>query len=101
MSPFPAQTRVKVRITREKRSFESQATVVYSVAGMGMGLQFAPTDPQQLLSLRKWLDEVRGEAITETHAGEEKNSPDGAVGCESVLNELAASSCGKASWLNA
>src|SRR5260370_7980813 len=51
MSPFPTQTRVRIRITREQRSFESQATVVYSVAGLGVGLQFEAIDAKQLLGL--------------------------------------------------
>jgi PilZ domain len=88
LNPFPAQTRVKVRITREKRSFESQATVVYSVAGMGMGLQFEATDPQQLVSLRKWVGELSGKAIAETETEEKKDSPCSAAVRESVLNEL-------------
>jgi hypothetical protein len=85
---FPAQTRVKVRITRDKRSFESPAIVVYSVTGLGMGLRFESTDPQQLLTLRKWLDELGGEAIAEIPIEKEKNSPRDAAGYESVLNEL-------------
>ena len=85
---FPSQTRVKVRITRNNRSFESQAIVVYSVTGMGMGLQFESPDPQQLLTLKKWLGEMSGQAIAETQIEKEKNSPGSATGCESVLNEL-------------
>ena len=88
MSPFAAQTRVKVRITREKRSFESQATVVYSVAGMGMGLHFEAPDAQQLVSLKKWLGELSGQGGVETGIDEREDSPHPAAGRESVLNEL-------------
>jgi PilZ domain len=88
MSPFPAQTRVKVRITREKRSFESQARVVYSVAGMGMGLLFEAPNVQQLASLNKWLGELSGQAVAETGIEEKEDSHDPAAGRESVLSEL-------------
>ncbi len=37
-SPFPMKTGVKLRITKEKISFEAEATVVYSKIGMGMGM---------------------------------------------------------------
>jgi PilZ domain len=88
MSPFPAQTRVRVRITRAQRSFESQATVVYSVAGMGMGLRFESTEPQQLVSLRKWVSELSGESSTETAPEEKEKSAGGVPARDAVLNEL-------------
>jgi PilZ domain len=88
MSPFPAETRVRVRITRAQRSFESQATVVYSVAGMGMGLRFEATEPQQLVSLRKWVSELSGESSTEAATEEKENSAGGVPARDAVLNEL-------------
>lgn len=88
MSPFPAETRVRVRITRAQRSFESQATVVYSVAGMGMGLRFEATEPQQLVSLRKWVSELSGESTTETATEEKENSAGALPARDAVLNEL-------------
>jgi len=39
------------RVTRGKRWFESRATVVYSVIGMGMGLRFEATNLSQLMVL--------------------------------------------------
>lgn len=88
MSPFPVQTRVRVRITRAQRSFESQATVVYSVAGMGMGLRFDATEAQQLVSLRKWLSELSGETTTETPIEERAHTRGGLALRDSVLTEL-------------
>lgn len=61
MSPLPAGTALKVRISKENRSFESEAKVVYAVAGMGMGLRFGSIAPQQLPVLERWLGELRGE----------------------------------------
>jgi PilZ domain len=86
--PFPAQTRVRVRITRAQRSFESQATVVYAVAGMGMGLQFDGPNAQQRLNLRNWVRELSGEAIAETSTEERAHSNGGAAAHDAVLKEL-------------
>ncbi len=72
MSPLPAGTVVKVRISKENRSFESQATVAYAVAGMGMGLRFESTDPQQVANLRRWLGELRGEFPMDKEAENEE-----------------------------
>ena len=88
ISPFPAQTSVRVRITRAKRSFESQATVVYSVAGMGMGLRFEAPESQHLVSLRKWVSELSGETNTETATDETGHSGSGTAARDQVLNEL-------------
>lgn len=88
MSPFPAQTRVRVRITREQRSFESQATVVYSVAGMGMGLRFEATEAQQLVSLKKWVSELSGESPAAVPNEQKMYSGGGASARDAVLNEL-------------
>lgn len=88
MSPFPAQTSVKVRITRAQRSFESKATVVYSVAGMGMGLRFEAPEAQQLLSLRKWVGELSGEATTETPIERREQPRGGVAATDRVLNDL-------------
>jgi PilZ domain len=88
MSPFPAKTHVRMRITREKRSFESQATVVYSVAGMGMGLRFDASDPKQFATLKKWLGELSGELPVESQI-DEKNAATATLACStSVLSEL-------------
>ncbi len=88
MSPFPTQTRVRIRITREQRSFESQATVVYSVAGLGMGLQFEAIDAKQLLSLRKWIRELSGETSAEPATEPKWDSPARVTAENSVLNDL-------------
>ena len=88
MNPLPAETRVRIRITREQRSFESRATVVYSVAGMGMGLQFEATDAQQLVSLRKWISELSGEATEQTATEQKGDSPARVAAENSVLNDL-------------
>lgn len=88
MNPFPAETRVKMRMTKDQQSFEGQATVVYSVAGMGMGLRFDATEPRQLLTLRKWLGESSGEDAAEAEAAVNEGGADLGGNVEGVLGEL-------------
>src|SRR5579864_1617160 len=39
-APFPVAAAVRLRVTTEKRKFETKAVVVNSQRGMGMGLMF-------------------------------------------------------------
>lgn len=88
ISPLATKTRLKVRITRGQRSFESPAVVVYSVLGMGMGLEFEATDSQQMVNLKKWVGELSGEATAEAEI-EEKSAPVNTEAASvSVLKEL-------------
>jgi hypothetical protein len=64
MNPFPAGTRLQVRITKEGKSLETNATVVYSEPNVGMGLRLAPGDAS---ILPEWIRELRGEAPPEFH----------------------------------
>lgn len=88
MSPLPAGTLVNVRISKENRSFESMATVVYAVAGMGMGLRFESSDPQQVVNLRRWLRELRGEFPLDSEAENEEPRVCPVPPSKCVLNEL-------------
>jgi hypothetical protein len=56
---------VTLRITQDANSFVAQAKVVYSSAGMGMGLMFTGIEPDQRWVLEKWLAELRGEPSRE------------------------------------
>ena len=88
LSPFPVGTRVKVRVTKEGQSFETQAEVAYSVVGMGMGLRFDAADPQQFGVLKSWLAELSGESTEEKRVEESNCFSDAAVDNPRVLNEL-------------
>jgi len=88
MSPLPAGTVVKVRISKENRSFESQATVAYAVAGMGMGLRFELTDPQQVANLRRWLGELGGGFPMDKEAEDEDPRACPVPSSKCVLNDL-------------
>jgi hypothetical protein len=72
-SPFPLKTDVKLRITNEKRSFETQANVVYSKIGMGRGLEFTAVEPEQSTVLEKWIAELSGASTLEFSAAEEND----------------------------
>ena len=65
ISSFPVGSVVKMRLTKEARSLEAQAEVVYSLAGMGMGVKFTGGDPEQLWNLEKWVGELSGELSPE------------------------------------
>jgi hypothetical protein len=60
LSPLPAGTVVKIRISRENHSFEAEAKVSYSVVGMGMGLAFTAVHREHLQVFRSWILELGG-----------------------------------------
>ena len=60
ISPFIAATAVTLTITRGNESFKTQAKVVYSQSGMGMGLLFTTAETEELRMLGMWLGELAG-----------------------------------------
>jgi hypothetical protein len=54
---------LKIRLTHDNKFFESRARVMSSSAGMGMGLLFTETEPQQLEVLEIWIRELSGELL--------------------------------------
>ncbi|MGB8457794.1 MAG: PilZ domain-containing protein [Candidatus Acidiferrum sp.] len=60
INPFAKDAAVSLTITRDLHSFKSQAKVVYSKIGMGMGLLFTTAEPEQLRVLGSWLGELSG-----------------------------------------
>src|ERR1700737_782191 len=56
--PFAAKAVITLVITKDDQSFKTEAKVVYSQIGMGMGLLFTKADPEQLLLLGTWLAEL-------------------------------------------
>ena len=65
ISPFPAKAAVTLTITCDDQSFRTQAKVVYSQVGMGMGLLFTTSEPEQLHVLGSWLTELSGKEGSE------------------------------------
>jgi hypothetical protein len=92
ISSFPTGSVVKMRLTKDTRSFEAQAEVVYSLVGMGMGVKFTSGDPQQLLTLEKWVGELSGKLLPELEfpqSSDQSCSPASSGNVEyRVLNDL-------------
>lgn len=58
--PFPVGARVRVNVHKGKTQFESDGVVVYSQAGLGMGIEFDALVPTQRVALERWLHELTG-----------------------------------------
>jgi hypothetical protein len=63
INPFAKDAAVTLTVTRDNQSFKTQAKVVYSKIGMGMGLLFTTAEPDQLRILGSWLNELSGGRI--------------------------------------
>ncbi len=92
ITTFAPGSIVKMRLMKEKRSFETRAKVVYSLVDMGMGVKFTDADPEQLWILEKWVEELSGELLPEPelHRPPDRSYSHGRLGDEEfqVLNEL-------------
>jgi PilZ domain len=60
LNPLPEDTLVRLRVTKSQQTFETQAKVVYSSVGMGMGLMFGALDMTQRAVLERWLTQLCG-----------------------------------------
>ena len=92
MSPFAVGAGVKLKITKDDKSFAAKGRVLYSTGGMGMGVIFTEIDASQLPVLERWIAELSGETVPEPKAVQvELETPSaGDAGDEQryVLNEL-------------
>jgi len=70
INPFAKDAPVTLTISRDNQSFKTQAKVVYSKMGMGMGLLFTTAEPDQLRVLGSWLNELSGGKVD----GEEQSN---------------------------
>jgi hypothetical protein len=62
MMTFPIGTHVVVRLTREDMDFQAKARVVFSRPGLGMGMAFEEMEPSDNEFLKRWVDELAGNA---------------------------------------
>jgi hypothetical protein len=89
-SPLAVGTEAKIRIVRERESFEAQVRVVYSQVGLGMGVAFVSAQPKQFQLFQRWLLEISGTsgAIPEKDLPEtayaERNQTLSAVLCDLI-----------------
>jgi hypothetical protein len=58
-TPFPADTTVKVRITRGGQHMIAHGRIAYSRPKAGMGLVFMSFEPGSPAILDEWLDDLR------------------------------------------
>lgn len=59
VAPFPAGTKVRVRISHAGANFTAQGTVAYSRPKSGMGITFTSLEPSSLPVLDIWLANLR------------------------------------------
>ncbi len=59
-NPLPEDTVVKLRLTKWQQTLETQAKVVYSAVGMGMGLMFGTLNAAQRAIVESWLIQLTG-----------------------------------------
>ena len=57
--PFPAGTKIGLRISYGGASVIAQGTVAYSRDNGGMGIGFTSVEPSSLPILDAWLDDLR------------------------------------------
>ncbi len=58
--PLPVGARVHVGVRKGKTQLDTNGVVVYSQAGLGMGIAFDSLDQAQRDALEKWLIEITG-----------------------------------------
>jgi PilZ domain len=59
LKPLAAGTKVRIKISHRRESFEALGTVVYARQNHGMGIHFAHIEPNHQLVLDKWIAERR------------------------------------------
>ncbi|MGC1482476.1 MAG: PilZ domain-containing protein [Candidatus Acidiferrum sp.] len=90
INPFAMGSAVTLMVTRENLSFKTQAKVVYSNLGMGMGLLFTTAEPDQLQVLGKWLGELSGAEIAGQSSPTLSLQSDSANGTDPELRKIVA-----------
>jgi len=71
MNPFAVGTLIKILLTKGRTTFEADARVMFSHAGMGMGIAFVSAMPQQLQVLDSWIAELARKTLPEQESTEE------------------------------
>jgi hypothetical protein len=59
--PFPVGAQVRVSVHKGKKEFQTAGAVVYSQAGLGMGIAFDQLDANQRRALEAWIIDLTGE----------------------------------------
>ena len=61
LNSMPVGTKLTISIAHANAEFKTDATVIYSLRGAGMGLSFDELSPEMESVLNRWIAEVRGE----------------------------------------
>jgi hypothetical protein len=88
ISPFAAKANVTLTITSDDQSFKTQAKVVYSQIGMGMGLLFTTAEPEELRLLGAWLNHLGDGKQRELVAASLRVQPDTAKSTNHKLRDI-------------
>lgn len=67
LTPFPVGANVRVRVTKNKTHFQTDGVVVYSQAGLGMGIAFDDMETHHRHALDTWLTDLTGSRQTYGH----------------------------------
>ncbi|HYA97495.1 MAG TPA: PilZ domain-containing protein [Methylomirabilota bacterium] len=59
MNPLLAGTAIYIRLLTAKGTFETNARIAYVQPGIGMGVAFLDTPPEQRRVLESWIEPVR------------------------------------------
>jgi hypothetical protein len=73
--PLPVGSKVRVALQKGKTSFKTGGNVVYSQAGLGMGIAFDEQEPQQRVALDQWIAEVSGNLPSSHERSHEQSQP--------------------------
>jgi PilZ domain-containing protein len=58
LNPFPDGTNIRLRVSRDNGTFETDARIVYNHPGLGLGIFFLNVPPEQRKILETWLEEL-------------------------------------------
>ena len=59
LNPLPEGSELHLYITKDTGVFETNARVVYNHPGMGLGIRFVGTPPDQKKILERWIEELQ------------------------------------------
>jgi hypothetical protein len=77
INPFSEGAVIRITLTRDKLSYEANATVVFSQVGMGMGVTFTSAEKKQFQIYQKWIDQLGGNLSPEPDVLEQETQGHG------------------------
>jgi hypothetical protein len=60
LNPLPRNSVIRIRILRDQGTFETWGRVAYTQEGLGMGIAFLQTAPDQERVIADWVGELSG-----------------------------------------